>query len=242
MEETPVNLHDLTRNELRLLFARWGLAPVHADTVWNRLYLGLAPEGTRRRVSTWKSGFHRVAFLADVPIVTLAFALACDRFVFDNEDINGGLQRAIVDVPKLIDQTRAVKFTLLGFLTAGDGQQPNPMTTVFCIGVAVVLCYLIANLRRSNTGRQMLAVRTNERAAAAAGVNVAGTKSLAFAISACVAGVAGAVIAYRSGQANQEKFSYEQSMLFFAFAYLGGISRVSGAVVGGLLVSGGLVF
>ena len=42
MEETPVNLHDLTRNELRLLFARWGLATVHADTVWNRLYLGLA--------------------------------------------------------------------------------------------------------------------------------------------------------------------------------------------------------
>ena len=37
-----------------------------------RLYLGLAPEGTRRRVSTWKSGFHRIALLADVPIVTLA--------------------------------------------------------------------------------------------------------------------------------------------------------------------------
>jgi 1-acyl-sn-glycerol-3-phosphate acyltransferase len=36
------------------------------------LYLGLAPEGTRRRVTTWKSGFHRVAFLADVPIVPLA--------------------------------------------------------------------------------------------------------------------------------------------------------------------------
>lgn len=36
------------------------------------LYLGLAPEGTRRRVTTWKSGFHRVALLAGVPIVTLA--------------------------------------------------------------------------------------------------------------------------------------------------------------------------
>ncbi|MFM9080203.1 MAG: 23S rRNA (adenine(2503)-C(2))-methyltransferase RlmN [Opitutaceae bacterium] len=42
MDESPVNLHDLTREELRLLFARWGLAKVHADTVWNRLYLGLA--------------------------------------------------------------------------------------------------------------------------------------------------------------------------------------------------------
>jgi len=42
VEESAVNLHDLTRGELRLLFARWGLATVHADTVWNRLYLGLA--------------------------------------------------------------------------------------------------------------------------------------------------------------------------------------------------------
>ena len=50
MEETPVNLHDLTRNELRLLFARWGLAPVHADTVWNRLYLGLATAITEKEM------------------------------------------------------------------------------------------------------------------------------------------------------------------------------------------------
>jgi 23S rRNA (adenine2503-C2)-methyltransferase len=42
VEERLVNLHELTRDELRLLFARWGLATVHADTVWNRLYLGLA--------------------------------------------------------------------------------------------------------------------------------------------------------------------------------------------------------
>ena len=42
MDEPAVNLHELTRDELRLLFARWGLATVHADTVWNRLYLGLA--------------------------------------------------------------------------------------------------------------------------------------------------------------------------------------------------------
>ena len=44
MEAAPVNLHDLTREELRSLFARRGLATVHADTLWNRLYLGLAAE------------------------------------------------------------------------------------------------------------------------------------------------------------------------------------------------------
>ena len=175
-------------------------------------------------------------------IVTIAFALACDRFVFDNENVNGGVARAPVVVPRLIDQARAVQYRVLGVFTAGDGQQPNPMTTVFCLIAVVVVGYLVANIRRSNTGRQMLAVRTNERAAAAAGVNVAGTKALAFGLSAAIAGLAGAVIAYRSGSADQERFTYSQSLLFFAFAYLGGIARVSGAVIGGLLVSGGLVF
>lgn len=50
MEESPVNLHELTRDELRLRFARWGLATVHADTVWNRLYLGLATAITEKEM------------------------------------------------------------------------------------------------------------------------------------------------------------------------------------------------
>ena len=65
-------------------------------------------------------------------------------------------------------------------LTVGDGKLPNPMTAIFCLIVAVVLCYLVANIRRSDDGRQMLAMRSNERAAAAAGINVSGTKMLAF--------------------------------------------------------------
>jgi branched-chain amino acid transport system permease protein len=88
----------------------------------------------------------------------------------------------------------------------------------------------------------MLAMRSNERAAAAAGVNVSGTKVLAFAISAFIAGIGGAVIAYRSGNATADKFDYSKSLVFFAFAYLGGISSVSGAIAGGFLVAGGLVF
>jgi branched-chain amino acid transport system permease protein len=108
--------------------------------------------------------------------------------------------------------------------------------------VAVVLGYLVVNLRRSATGRKFLALRTNERAAAAAGVNVSGMKVLAFAISAFIAGVGGAVIAYRSGNVTVDKFTYVQSLTFVAFAYIGGIARVSGAVIGGIITAGGLVF
>ncbi|MEM7140991.1 MAG: ABC transporter permease [Actinomycetota bacterium] len=177
----------------------------------------------------------------NLAILTLAFAIAADRFIFDNEDVNGGLQRALVDTPEWMQQNRATSYTVLGIFTAGDDKQPNPMTAVFVLVITIALAYLVVSLRRSATGRRMLAVRTNERAAASAGVDVARTKALAFGISAFIAGVAGAAIAYRAAEASPSRFSYDQSLAFFAFAYLGGISRVSGAVIGGLLASGGLL-
>ncbi|MEM9517145.1 MAG: ABC transporter permease [Actinomycetota bacterium] len=177
----------------------------------------------------------------NLAIVTLAFALTADRFIFDNSDVNGGLERALVDTPEWMQQNRATSYTVLGTFTAGDGKQPNPMTALFILLVVVVLAYLVANLRRSATGRRMLAVRNNERAAASAGVDVARTKTVAFGLSALIAGIGGAMIAYRAGEASPARFAYAQSLAFFAFAYLGGITRVSGAVVGGVLASGGIL-
>jgi branched-chain amino acid transport system permease protein len=101
---------------------------------------------------------------------------------------------------------------------------------------------MVANLRRSATGRQMLSIRSNERAAAAAGVNVSGTKMLAFATSAFIAGIGGAVLAYQSGNATPDKFAYSQSLFILAVAYLGGIASVTGAIAGGTLVASGLFF
>ena len=54
----------------------------------------------------------------------------------------------------------------------------------------------VANLRRSSLGQQMLAVRSNERAAAAAGVNVRNVKLAAFGISSFIAGISGALYGY----------------------------------------------
>lgn len=177
----------------------------------------------------------------NLAIVTFAFAVAVYNVVFQNNSVTGGYNGALVKVPSWIDPNTAGKYHFLG-LTAGDGLQPNPMTAMFCLVVVVLLCYLVANLRRSTTGRQMLAMRSNERAAAAAGVNVAGTKMLAFAMSAFIAGIGGGVLAYQSGSVTADPFNYAASLVFFAFAYLGGISSVSGAIAGGFLVQGGLLF
>lgn len=176
----------------------------------------------------------------NLAIVTFAFAVAVDDMVFKNSSVSGTYKGAPVDVPDWVNPNNPSR-RFLG-LDVGDGKLPNPSTAIFCLVAVVVLCALVANLRRSTTGRQMLAMRSNERAAAAAGVNVAGTKLLAFAISAFIAGIGGAVIAYRSGNATADKFEYTKSLVFFAFAYLGGISSVAGAIAGGSLVAGGLVF
>ena len=177
----------------------------------------------------------------NLAIVTLAFAVAVDKVLFGNSSVTGGFKGAPVNTPKVFAQARDVKFRILG-VVAGDGQQPNPMTAVFCLVVVVLLCYGVANLRRSATGRRWLATRSNERAAAAAGVNVSGTKLLAFGVSAFIAGIGGAVFAYRSGTVAADKFDYLDSLTYFAFAYLGGIASVYGAISGGLLVGGGLLF
>ena len=119
--------------------------------------------------------------------MTFACAVAADTVVFRHPSVNDPLLGAAVDPPDWVDQNKGTTYKLFG-LHIGDGKLPNPMTAMFCLIVAVVLCYAVANLRRSTTGRQMLALRSNERAAAAAGVSVAGTKILGFALSASIAG------------------------------------------------------
>jgi branched-chain amino acid transport system permease protein len=100
---------------------------------------------------------------------------------------------------------------------------------------------LVAGIRRSTLGQRMLAVRSNERAAAAAGIDVRAIKLIAFAISSAIAGVAGALYAYNFGSVTAGRFGIVAALSFVAFAYLGGITTVSGAIVGGLLVTEGLV-
>jgi branched-chain amino acid transport system permease protein len=85
-------------------------------------------------------------------------------------------------------------------------------------------------------------VRANERAAAALGVHVAATRIGAFALSAFLAGVAGALLGYQQGQLSFGSFGVFVSLAYLAVAYLGGVAGIAGAVVGGLLVPNGVVF
>jgi branched-chain amino acid transport system permease protein len=171
-------------------------------------------------------------------IVTVAAALSIQTLVFQNPAWSGGLQGASVPAPRLF----GLHFGPTDPTSLGDGQIPNPWFGIFCVIVVVILCGLASGLRSSAWGRRMLAVRANERAAAAAGISVTETKLVAFGVSAFVAGIAGGLSGYRFGSVTPEYFGIFASLSFLAFAYMGGISSVTGAFVGGLLVTNGLMF
>jgi len=171
-------------------------------------------------------------------VVTLAGAVAIENLVFTNPVWSGGLQGASVPPPRLF----GFKFGPTDPSSLGGGTIPNPWFGIFCVIIVVGIAALACALRSSAWGRRMLAVRANERAAAAAGVSVAQTKVVAFAISAFVAGLAGALSGYRFGGVTPQYFGVFASLTFLAFAYMGGISSVTGAVIGGFLVTNGLAF
>ena len=108
--------------------------------------------------------------------------------------------------------------------------------------VATVIALGVSNLRRSATGRRILAIRSNERAAAAIGIRVARVKMLAFMMSAFVAGVAGCLVAYRFGAVSDASYGVVASLTALAIAYLGGITSVSGAVTAGITAASGVAF
>jgi len=154
--------------------------------------------------------------------------VAVSEFVFKNPDYTGGFNGATVPEPNIFG------------LHLGSGGDHS--FAVFALIILTGACAAVCNLRRSSTGLRMLAVRANERAAAAAGISVATTKLMAFGISAGLAGLAGVMLGYSQTTLSFESFDVLVSLAFFATAYLGGIATVSGAVVGGLLTANGLVF
>ena len=118
----------------------------------------------------------------------------------------------------------------------------RPVFGLVLIIVLAALCVAVANLRRSTTGRRMLAIRSNERAASAIGIDVARGKVLMYAISSFIAGIGGCLIAYRFGSVSDASFGVIASLTALAVAYLGGITSVSGALTSGVVAASGLLF
>jgi branched-chain amino acid transport system permease protein len=106
------------------------------------------------------------------------------------------------------------------------------------------LAFLVAGvlsaraMRRSRTGRVLIAARDNPRAAQAYGVGLVRAKLAAFAMSGFLAAVAGALFAYQQGAVDAGAFPVTQSLAVFAMVVVGGLSRPMGAVLGAVYLVG----
>ncbi|HVV08141.1 ABC transporter permease [Amycolatopsis sp.] len=166
-------------------------------------------------------------------VVTIAMAVAIESVYFRNNALNGGTSGATVSGPKL--------FGLDLRIGSGDAY-PRVQFGIFVLVVLVLTGIAVANLRRSRLGAQMLAVRANERSAAANGINVARVKLAGFGIGSFIAGLGGALLGYQQTAVSGESFSTLPSIMLFGVAYISGITTVAGAVVAGLAGANGLVF
>lgn len=174
----------------------------------------------------------------NLAVITLSLALVLDRMVFNNPSWTQHDGRPLQAAPPKLFGIGLGPFDPFFY---GDSKIPSPTFGVFVLVITALVCLAVANLRRSTTGRRMLAVRSNEAAAAAAGVDVARVKLTAFALSSFVAGLGGALLAYQAGgRLSPQGFAALQSLNILAVAYLGGIASVGGAVVAGVTILGGV--
>jgi branched-chain amino acid transport system permease protein len=104
-----------------------------------------------------------------------------------------------------------------------------------CLGIGAALFVLAWNILGARTGRAWRAVRDGELAAAAFGVNVGYYKTLAFALSAAYAGVAGSLYGLATAFVSTDAFPVQLSIALLVGAVVGGIGTIGGAVIGGLL-------
>jgi ABC-type branched-subunit amino acid transport system permease subunit len=170
----------------------------------------------------------------NLAVATLAVSTALDALLFNNTSFSGGYTGRNVGAPHLFG---------LNLGPVGSGQD----TQRLAFGILVVLVVaavglFVARLRLGRLGRAFLAVRSNERAAASVGIDVAQTKLFAFGIAAFIAGIGGGLLAYQQGNVNAATFTTFTSLTILAITYVGGVGRITGALAAGaLLASNGLV-
>jgi ABC-type branched-subunit amino acid transport system ATPase component/branched-subunit amino acid ABC-type transport system permease component len=162
----------------------------------------------------------------NLAVATLGLALLLEGQVLANGPLTGGALGLEVGSPS--------------FLGIDLDTFEHPARYAALAIVSLVLAFLaVANLRRSQTGRRLIAVRTNERAAAALGVNVFGAKLYAFGLGAALAALGGILIAFETPTVTfSPTFDVFGSISAVVYAVIGGIGAALGAIVGAGLAPG----
>jgi len=165
-------------------------------------------------------------------LATFAFAIAIPSLLKKFSGLTGGSQglRMLEDAPFQVTG-------LSGTVTIlGHSMTQNHFLYYLTWGIGLIGFVIAWLVVRGRAGRTFRAVRDSEVAAASAGVDLAWTKTLAFAISGVYAGVAGALLAIQVEIVNPLSFTFLLSILLLVGAVVGGLGSLGGMIVGALFV------
>ena len=201
--------------------------------IWLVIPLGAAVAGTFGMLLGAPTLKLRGDYLA---IVTLGFGEII-RVFLNNLDAPVN----ITNGPKGIAQIDSIKFFGLDLGKTLDlGFIALPSVSLYyylflaLVVASVLICY---RLERSRIGRAWMAIREDEIAAKAMGINTRNLKLLAFGMGATFGGVSGVMFASFQGFISPESFSLQESIMIVAMVVLGGIGHIPGVILGALLLA-----
>lgn len=166
-------------------------------------------------------------------VATLAMAVALEQLVLASPPFSGGAAGRSAPRPSL--------FGLDVGISARGADNFRPAFGLTVLVVLVLASLGVANLRRNRTGLRWLAVRANERAAAAAGIDVTRAKLGAFGVSSFLAGLAGVFTAYSTSRLSITSFMVIGALVALSLTYLAGISSIGGALLAAAMTQSGLL-
>jgi len=166
----------------------------------------------------------RGLFLA---VTTLAFAAAAQFYLFND--------RYPVGKAILPDDAKRISRPLLFERIDLSSELAYYYFTLIFLALAGAAAM---SFRRHRSGRVLIAIRENPRAASAYAVNVARNKLAAFAISGFIAAVAGVLFAYQQGAFDAGTYGTGNSILAFIITVVGGMTSLGGAVMGAVIIQG----
>jgi branched-chain amino acid transport system permease protein len=201
---------------------------------WIMIFVSLAMAAAAGAILGFPTLRLRGDYLA---IVTLGFGEIVPQLFYNFDDWTGGINAVgLIDQPHLPVWIQGPwsgdgAFQVVQNFNFNSDPVAFYVLIVILIAVAVIL---VSNLYKSRLGRAWMAIREDEVAAAAMGINTVTTKLLAFAIGASFSGFAGAYYAADVSLVSPDNFQFIVSITVLVMVVLGGMGNIAGVIVGAL--------
>ncbi len=161
-------------------------------------------------------------------VITLAFSLAATAWLLNPRIFGDGTRFDWLPPP------RVERPDLFGVVSVSS----ETGYYFLCLAALALVAFAVLGIRRSRTGRVLVAIRENELAASAYGVNPRRTTLGAFAISGFLAAFAGALFVHHQNGLQLGSYTAGESLVVFAMVVIGGLGSIPGALLGALFVRG----